>query len=124
MSRREQAGPLGGADEERGVVVTARPPATGVDILCLSGVLDTDEATTLLRELAPHMERASRTGRRLVLDLSDLRFVSAAAVRTLGLHTRRLDREPVLVIAPPPRYGRCSRSPRRRVCGCTTVTPY
>ncbi|MET9730384.1 ANTAR domain-containing protein [Streptomyces sp. NPDC006458] len=100
MSPREHAESLGGADAQRGVELSVRAVADGVDVLCLSGILDTDGAATLPQDLAPHMERAARTGRRLVLDLSDLRLVSAAAVQALDLlHTRHLDQEPVLVIA-------------------------
>ncbi|MFF0204526.1 ANTAR domain-containing protein [Streptomyces sp. NPDC005017] len=70
-----------------------------VDVLCLSGILDSDGAAKLLPELAPYLERASVRERPLVLDLSDLRLVSAAGIRLLDLHTRHLDRRPVLVVA-------------------------
>ena len=98
----EQAPPLHGGGITPGTALTVRSAAGLLDVLCLSGVLDTDGATALVQDLPRHADQASRAGQRLVLDLTDLRLVSAAAVRVLATRTHHLAENPVLVIAAAP----------------------
>ncbi|MGY6019997.1 ANTAR domain-containing protein [Streptomyces spinosirectus] len=98
----EQAVPLLGGGTTGDAALCVRPAAGRVAILCLSGVLDTDGAIALTQDLAGHAEKASRAGQRLVLDLTDLSIVSAAAVRVLDTRTRHLGENPVVVIATAP----------------------
>ncbi|MFI6656519.1 ANTAR domain-containing protein [Streptomyces sp. NPDC050523] len=98
----EQAAPLLGGGTTRDAALSVRPAAGRVEILCLSGVLDADGAVALTQDLAGHTEKASRAGRHLVLDLTNLGLVSAAAVRVLDTRTRHLGKNPVVVIATAP----------------------
>ncbi|MFR0355551.1 ANTAR domain-containing protein [Streptomyces sediminimaris] len=97
----EQAAPPHG-DTACGATLGVQPTAGRVEILCLTGVLDADGATALGRELPRHVDKASRAGQRLVLDLTGVRSVSAAAARRLDSHTRHLAEDPLLVIATAP----------------------
>lgn len=104
MTQERAAPPRGDTtrgDTTRGASLGVRPTAGQVEILCLSGVLDADGATALGQDLSRHVERASRAGQRLVLDLTGVRDVGAAAVRGLDTHTRHFAEDPVLVIAAP-----------------------
>ncbi|MGW2823743.1 ANTAR domain-containing protein [Streptomyces sp. NPDC001443] len=93
----QPAGPSPGA-----TTLTVRPVADDLGILCLSGELDSLAADALSHDLAAYLQCSGRTGQRLVLDLSGLRSISAAAVRVLVLATRRLADAPVLVVATAP----------------------
>ncbi|MEU8951808.1 ANTAR domain-containing protein [Streptomyces sp. NPDC048489] len=79
--------------------LTVRRADDRVDLMCLSGTLDTIAASALEPVLHEHLDPAERAARRLVLDLTDLRLISAAAVRILDTATRHLSDQPVLVIA-------------------------
>ncbi|MFF9150714.1 GAF domain-containing protein [Streptomyces sp. NPDC014846] len=91
--------------------LTMRPAADGVAVVCLSGVLDAGSCPQLARELGEHLDRAARQGRRLVLDMADVRLISSAAVTTLLRATAHLAHAPVLVAAAPGPVGSALRRP-------------
>ncbi|MFJ9728450.1 ANTAR domain-containing protein [Streptomyces sp. NPDC101209] len=88
--------------------MTSRSPLTVLSvtdrmaIVCLTGTLDADACADLTRELGRHLDEAAQHGKRLVLDMSGVALVSAAARRTLHHATEHLAREPVLVIGATP----------------------
>ncbi|MEU9475876.1 ANTAR domain-containing protein [Streptomyces sp. NPDC048191] len=92
--------------------VTVQPVTEQVVVLRLSGTLDAHGARVLGRELGLRLRRADERGLRLVLDMSDVRHVSSAAVHILDAHTRNRAAGPVLVSGASP--------PVRRVL---TATP-
>ncbi|PKT73387.1 hypothetical protein CW362_08520 [Streptomyces populi] len=90
----------------------------GVDVLCLSGILDTEGATALGHELATRL-RTTHSHRRLILDLTGLRLLSAAGIQVLDTHTRHLSDDPVLVIVAAPHAREIftiAPAPGLRVC--------
>ncbi|MET8100312.1 ANTAR domain-containing protein [Streptomyces sp. NPDC005236] len=91
-----------GGHREPNATLRVRRVTDGVDVLCLSGILDTEGATALARELASRLRATVPEQRRLILDLTGLRLLSAAGIRVLDTHTRHLSDNPVLVIAATP----------------------
>ncbi|MGW1065220.1 ANTAR domain-containing protein [Streptomyces aureus] len=85
-----------------GMALTVTPTDERVELLCLSGVLDTLAADVFGQELEARVRRSRDTGRRLVLDLTGLRLVSAAALQVLDLATRNLTATPVLAVVGAP----------------------
>jgi anti-anti-sigma regulatory factor len=73
-----------------------------VTVVCLSGELDDEACAHLAREMEEPLRRAALRGRRLVLDLTGARTVSAAVRRILRQATDHLDHEPLPVVAPAP----------------------
>ncbi|MFD8733974.1 ANTAR domain-containing protein [Streptomyces sp. NPDC059618] len=100
MSQEEAAAPRTGRREQN-ATLTVRRVGDGVDVLCLSGILDTEGAAALGRELAGRL-RTTRPDRHLILDLTGLRLVSAAGIQVLDTHVRHLSDTPVPVIVAAP----------------------
>ncbi|MEU6277331.1 GAF domain-containing protein [Streptomyces populi] len=117
MPQEEAVAPRTGR-RELDTTLTMQWVADGVDVLCLSGVLDTEGATALGRELASRL-RTTHSHRRLILDLTGLRLLSAAGIRVLDTHTRHLSDDPVLVIVAAPHAREIftiAPAPGLRVC--------
>ncbi|MFE2531304.1 GAF domain-containing protein [Streptomyces sp. NPDC059371] len=90
----------------------------GADVLCLSGILDTEGATALGHELTTHL-RTAGSNRRVILDLTGLRLLSAAGIHVLDTHTSHLSENPVLVIVSTPHVREIftlAPAPGLRVC--------
>ncbi|MEU4170734.1 GAF domain-containing protein [Streptomyces sp. NPDC026665] len=90
----------------------------GADVMCLSGILDTEGADLLGHELTAHL-RTAGPHRRVILDLTGLRLVSAAGIHVLDSHTRHLSDTPILVIVSTPHVREIftlSPAPGLRVC--------
>ena len=58
-------------------------------ILGLNGRLDQDNCEVFRSELAPHLESAAHDGLAIVLDLSQLEYVSSAGLRCFMLAVRQ-----------------------------------
>ncbi|MET8860559.1 ANTAR domain-containing protein, partial [Streptomyces sp. NPDC004579] len=97
----EQAVPSRTGRRELNGTLTVRRVMDGADVLCLSGILDTEGAAALGHELTAHL-RAAGSNRRVILDLTGLRLLSAAGIHVLDTHTRQLSEHPVLVIVSTP----------------------
>ncbi|MFD5636969.1 GAF domain-containing protein [Streptomyces sp. NPDC127077] len=97
----EQAVPSRTGRRELNATLTVRRVMDGADVLCLSGILDTEGAAALGHELTAHL-RAAGSNRRVILDLTGLRLLSAAGIHVLDAHTRHLSEHPVLVIVSTP----------------------
>ncbi|PKT73385.1 hypothetical protein CW362_08510 [Streptomyces populi] len=80
------------------MTLTVRPTGGAAEVLCLSGTLDTLAAAVFGQELETHVRHAHGAGRRLIVDLTDLRLVSAAALHVLDLATHHLAASPVLLV--------------------------
>jgi anti-anti-sigma regulatory factor len=85
----------GRADGEPLVV---RAAAERAWVVCLSGTLDAMECAALQDHLREGLDQAARAGRRLVLDLTEVRLLSAAAAGTLDAGTAHLAATPVFVV--------------------------
>ncbi|MFF2364690.1 ANTAR domain-containing protein [Streptomyces sp. NPDC058122] len=103
---------------ELNATLTVRRVVDGADVLCLSGILDTEGAAALGHELTAHL-RAAGSNRRVILDLTGLRLLSAAGIHVLDTHTRHLSEHPVLVIVSTPHVREIftvAPAPGLRVC--------
>ncbi|MFH8391471.1 GAF domain-containing protein [Streptomyces sp. NPDC018036] len=100
MAQDEAVAPPTGRRELNPTLMVRRV-GDGVDVLCLSGILDTEGATALGGDLADRL-RTTRSDRHLILDLTGLRLVSAAGIQVLDVHMRHLSDSPVPVIVAAP----------------------
>ncbi|MFE1285714.1 GAF domain-containing protein [Streptomyces sp. NPDC058751] len=103
---------------ELNATLSVRRVTDGADVLCLSGILDTEGATALGHELTAYL-RTTGSHRRVILDLTGLRLLSAAGIHVLDTHTRHLSDTPVLVVAAAPHVREIftlAPAPGLRVC--------
>ncbi|MGW6486786.1 ANTAR domain-containing protein [Streptomyces sp. NPDC055056] len=82
--------------------MTFQPASERVTLVCLSGSLDAKSCEELARGVQEHLGQAALRGQRLVLDLSGVWLLSAAARRTLAQATDHLAHTPVLVVGAQP----------------------
>ncbi|MFD6825018.1 ANTAR domain-containing protein [Streptomyces sp. NPDC060085] len=93
---------LPGTESTETVTITVRRAADVAEVLCLSGSLDSVAAASFGRTLDTHAQHADSTGRRLILDFTDLRTITAAALSVLDGATRHLAARPILAVVSAP----------------------
>ncbi|MEU4084374.1 ANTAR domain-containing protein [Streptomyces aureus] len=117
MAGEERVAPVTGR-RELNTSLMVQQVTDRVEVLCLSGVLDTEGAAALGRELAGRLG-STPPERRLILDLTGLRLLSAAGIQVLDTHTRHLSHRPVFVVVAAPHAREIfsiAPAPGLRVC--------
>ncbi|MFJ2854328.1 ANTAR domain-containing protein [Streptomyces rubiginosohelvolus] len=78
--------------------LTLLPSSHRATVIRVTGTLDAEACAELEQQLQPHFHQADRQHQRVVLDMSDVHLISAAARRTLHQLTAHLEAEPALVV--------------------------
>jgi len=90
----------GGAPKEEQVEISVENLADGIEKVTLTGSLDVSAAQEIEREFSA----AARSGHHVVVDLSQVRFLSSQGIRALMINAKAVEAKGrrMVLVAPPP----------------------